>query len=746
MSRHFLMVVHLHADGMGTARFHGMLQGAPEWPPAPGRVFQALVAAAARGQQMPPERQQALQWLERQTAPVIAAPVRTVGEPVSMYVPNNDADSLPDPSEVSGIRTAKQVQPSLFCGDDPLLYAWALPDGDAPTDVLTDIAHGVYQLGRGVDMAWARAEVVGTDELERTLRHHRGIVYEPVTAGTAAPVLPCPAAGSLDSLVTRHQAPRLRTEGAGRKSRTLFTNAPKPRFASVSYASRRHQVLYELRERGTARAWPWPIHAAVALVEQVRDAAARRLQQALPEQAEAIARCLIGRAADGATDVPLAQRVRILPLPSIGAEHADHAIRRVLIDVPSGCPVLTNDLDWAFSGLDAVHPDTGEASAWMLVRAEDSGMLQHYRRSTPHWQSVTPLALPMTAARRRLDPERDRSEDKTAAERQQEERQAVAAVHRALRHAGIRATAVQVQVRREPFAPQGRRAEAHADGTRFAKERLWHVSLSFDRPIGGPFSLGDGRFLGLGVMAPAWTATGQRHDPAAWTGQDSDGILAFKVDDPGSADQDPVQMARAFRRAVMARVADTLKGSDRGALSAFFSGHSEGESAPDDQPGRHLAFHWDAPQRRWWVFAPHRVDHRTVTFAEVKQWQQLQRAMVNLVEVLAGGFGRYAVHAQPVDQDDPVLGAACVWESVTPYQVTRHRRCASAAEASVSDVLADCGRRNLPAPQVEVLAVEAVRGQGLQGRLRLTFRSAVAGPLALGRTGLLGGGLFSRIG
>ena len=106
MKRHLLMTVRLHADGMGTARFHGMHQGTPEWPPAPARVFQALVAGVAQGHVLAEEPAAALQWLERLGPPLIAAPLRTVGQAVSLYVPNNDADALADPSDVSSIRTA----------------------------------------------------------------------------------------------------------------------------------------------------------------------------------------------------------------------------------------------------------------------------------------------------------------------------------------------------------------------------------------------------------------------------------------------------------------------------------------------------------------------------------------------------------------------------------------------------------------------------------------------------------------
>jgi CRISPR-associated protein Csb2 len=81
----------------------------------------------------------------------------------------------------------------------------------------------------------------------------------------------------------------------------------------------------------------------------------------------------------------------------------------------------------------------------------------------------------------------------------------------ALRHADVREHPIGIEVQREPFDLKGARAERFAAGTRFAKERLWHVRLRFGAAIEGPLVLGDGRFLGLGVMAPV------REMPAAYS-------------------------------------------------------------------------------------------------------------------------------------------------------------------------------------------------------------------------------------
>jgi len=57
--------------------------------------------------------------------------------------------------------------------------------------------------------------------------------------------------------------------------------------------------------------------------------------------------------------------------------HADHQIRRVLVEVPPSCSLRPDDVQWAFSGLDVVAPDTGEAVA-TLIRTDDGDFLRNY--------------------------------------------------------------------------------------------------------------------------------------------------------------------------------------------------------------------------------------------------------------------------------------------------------------------------------------------------------------------------------
>ena len=100
--------------------------------------------------------------------------------------------------------------------------------------------------------------------------------------------------------------------------------------------------------------------------------------------------------------------------------------------------------------------------------------------------TVTPAALPQQAARRRVDPMQRKAEAKGGTEGAEEHARAAFAAMQALRHAGVSAQSLAMRVQREPFEAKGERAEAFAPGTRFAKERLWHVEIDFAEAISGP--------------------------------------------------------------------------------------------------------------------------------------------------------------------------------------------------------------------------------------------------------------------
>lgn len=729
MNRFLLLSVRFH-----DSRYHGT----GDWPPAPARLFQALVAGAARGATLADADRRALCWLEKQDPPVIAAlPVRA-GQRFELYVPNNDLDAVGgDVRRIAEVRGAtKRMRPRLFDCSVPLLYAWPFTAGEADlarAEEAGRLAERLYQLGRGVDMAWATAEVVTPEALDEQLSTYPGAVHRPGRRGGGM-TLDSPMPGSLASLEDRFSKWRQRLRADD--TTTLFAQPPKPRFAQVSYDCPSARFLFEIRAAADDRFAPWPSERAANLVERVRDAVCDRLKDALPSKAGECERIIVGR---NVGEADKAQRIRIMPLPSIGHEHVDRAIRRVLIEVPPNCPLPADDIAWAFSGLaverGAVDRETGEIVGLIrLVRSDDAGMLEHYGIGTNHghrlWRSVTPVVVPESAARRHVDSAHRRQEAKGAAERLEEELRALREVRQALRHAGVSTPLAAVRVQREPFSGSGARAEAFAAGTRFAKGRLWHVEIAFTAPIAGPLAIGDGRYLGLGLMAPVRRALG---------------VWGFRIEEEHCRTLQPEVLTRALRRAVMARVQDMLGQGE--ALPLYFTGHE-----PDGAPARrgwhaHIVFVADWPRKRLLVIAPHVFERRAPSCEESAHGSKLNHALAGLVQLRAAGRLLTLTPLSVDVQDDPLFAPAMRWESCTAYRPTRYAKGVSPGEALIMDVRAELRRRDSPQPEdIEVLeAREGPRG-GIAGSLRVTFKVAVPGPLLLGRTLHFGGGLFAAAG
>ena len=541
-------------------------------------------------------------------------------------------------------------------------------------------------------------------------------------------------------------SPRSRWET---RAQQLFSQAPKPRFATVAYDSLPHRFLFDLRQAaGESPFAPWPLARISKLVEGIRDEATKKLKGALTNKATTIERVFIGR---DAKDADKAARIQIVPLPSIGSVHVARSIRRVLVEVPPNCPLPADDVAWAFSGLDVIDPNTGEVKG-NLVLSEEDRILGHYgidngtRGSHRIWRTVTPAALSERATRRRIDPMRLHGEleaarhnrdmpfkeAKAGCERLQEETRAVAAVVDALRHADIPVRASSIRVQREPFDDKGARAEAFAYGTRFAKERLWHVEITLPKPLRGPLVIGDGRYLGLGVMAALKDA--------------SRDVVSFRIAPQANiAVADGPALVHAVRRALMslardgnARVPRLFSGHEDDGGRAATGHHEHVFLAADDEDG-------DALIDRLVVAAPWACD-RSGAPPTQRDRALFDRVVSALAEVRAGRLGVVTFeHPAELTSGDPLIGPARVWQSRTHYRATRHvGRRKDLAASLIRDVIAGCARRGLPRPEVELLEFSAVpNGGGLLAQLRLRFAAAIYGPLLLGRDSHRGGGLFA---
>lgn len=730
MPRALLVTVRLHEG-----RYHGLdNRHACEWPPAPARLFQALLAGAARGVTVPAAAQAALDWLQTLPPPVIAAPRGKPGQSYLSYVPNNDLDAELHgrryEDAVARTRVGKRIRPTLFDAAVPIVYCWSVPDDDddhAPA--LCALAASLYQLGRGTDMAWADAVLVNADEAKQCVLEHGGTVYRPTEDGSRTQHLPCPQPGLRQSLTTRFEGMRARfqVDRTTRKPVRAFSQPPKPRPRQVVYGATPHRFVFELREPDARADFAgWALSGAAELVQGARDKAAGHLRSAISDLGDSIERYLIGR---GSGEADKSARVRIVPIPSVGHEHADLLIRRLEVLVPQACPLAPEDIAWAFSQV--AWTDDDGAVVRELHRVEADRMISRFEQRARRWRSVTPLALP-AARRRRIDPARHAEQAKGGVERAAEEACAVAAARHALRHADIAVPAAKVLVQREPFQRHGARAERFAPGTRFSKHALWHAALTFAQPVSGPLLLGDGRFVGLGLMQP--------------DDEQVRGVVAFAIAGGLADDAEPWVVARAARRAMMARVQARLR---RGVMvPEYVSGHRPDGGPAGDGRHRHVAVVADLPRGRLLYVAPSEMQRCGVRWRDIETPHRLMAGALEGMDVLrAGSAGRLRLVPATVDREaDALFAPARVWESVTAYDVTRHHHGPGVEDALGLDVGAElerCGWPQLRPESINVLAVRHGPRGGLSCRLRLTFRTAQVGPLLIGRTAHKGGGLFA---
>ncbi len=302
-------------------RFHdGRYHGVGEDFPSPARLFQALVAASSIGA-APPEERKALEWLEGLAPPTVGIPSFRPGAELTMFVPHNDADKAP----IEKIRAKKTQHPWFFEVDQPLLFCWDITNEDGEhAEGVCRAALGLYQLGRGIDQAYAQARVMNDEMADDLFVRYPGKVLEPRT-GEDARVVSVPRKGSLESLLRRftETTQRIQSDGKG----ILFVQAPKARFDRVAYGGAVRWLHFDLLHDDGGFA-PHPLDRAAHLVQQLRQAARARLDAAFPEMA--------ARWVPMKDDLPspMEARLRFVPLPSRGHEHTNQSIRRVSVEIP----------------------------------------------------------------------------------------------------------------------------------------------------------------------------------------------------------------------------------------------------------------------------------------------------------------------------------------------------------------------------------------------------------------------------
>jgi CRISPR-associated protein Csb2 len=443
-----------------------------EWPPAPLRLYQAMLAGYRTGRAPDSRLDAALMHLETLDPPVIHAPPAVEQAPVAAAVPNNDGDVTLEhwaqgaqqkaQASEAKLRTIRIRRPWRF--DGPVTYTWtASPQTAEYLPALALLAGSLTALGQGTDLAWATVSAGGFSD--------QGLAYHPAPAGNRWLTVPYPGAYAV--LEQRYQALRHRIQG------TAVHGVPEPDHTQRRYRSELDPPghlwsLFSLHDPGTEQPWSAEGSRLLDVAAMTRHAIHEAAQRGGLDAATIAA--LMGHSE--------AERILIHPLPNVGHQYADGRIRRVLLCAPATLDLrVWRAVVYRLTGSGLTPLGAAEPIAMLMPAPTDDKLIGRYVGESTRWTTATPVVLP-GHDHRRGKPRPQRS------------------LARLLRHAGI----PEALVDQATFEPAPRlcgslraldcRLPSHLAGLPTA-----HISVSCTIPIPGPIALGAGVGYGFGVFA-----------------------------------------------------------------------------------------------------------------------------------------------------------------------------------------------------------------------------------------------------
>lgn len=461
-----------------SGQFHGA-----EWPPAPARLFQAIVAATHRGAYglfNAKVRDDALHWLESLEPPQICAcPATHSRELLINYVPNND-----DFQE--HIRTDKSLAAYVLTGSRCVIYQWsfpAIPHDRRQADVISAMAPLITYLGHTVDRVYARGIVRRTD---KPPERDGNLLYKPNLQAGGRWLIPAP--GFLNLCKRRY--PRSVSEEP-----PDFTNTHQADY-SPEWAIRDHApvALFAMRrENGRLLAFdPRDVRQPVGMV---RHAFKCWVDGNPPIQAhygaDRVARLLFGHHSASNSQPSKGGHFAVVPVPSTNANFtADGWLRRLMF-IGYGCEGVEdlNLFEDVALGLHATPLEDGGKRVGTLQRLAVQSMQQVMNpwmstsaRPAKRWRSATPIILTGFTRRGRSHEE---------------------CLLRALTQQGLSLDDVEsVATFTGPIIPHTEAAIAYRVQRYLRTTPRCHAEILFRYPVQGPLVVGRGRFAGLGLMMP----------------------------------------------------------------------------------------------------------------------------------------------------------------------------------------------------------------------------------------------------
>ncbi len=497
--------------------YHGQGDaGQREWPPSPLRLYQALVAAAARrnGGEPAPAARSALEWMQTLPPPVVVAPPYRDGNPYRLSVPNNSMDIVArawargnEFGSGDAHRAMKAVRPTLL-DSEAVHYVWPMADAGAAEHIgaLSEAARSIAALGWGMDLAVGHGTILSDGEIE-SLAGERWLPG----GESSADGLRVPMPGTLPEILSRHERFLRRITNDG-----FVPPPPLARYRKIEYRPATQPAAppfaaFQLLRPDADGFQPFDAaRRGLTLAGMLRGAAkAAALRSGWP--AGKIASLVLGHAADAASG----PRFAYVPVPTIEARPdgaVAGSVRRVMT---LGFGAGAEDVAWAaraLSGEVLREEGSGRELALLSLIPRSDPVIRRYQQPTATWATVTPAVLPgfddPRHYRRRLEKPTGAGEQRALLE------QLEARIDRLLRKAIVQAGIPEplavnagLEWRKAGFWRGVDPAERYGVPDHLKRFPRYHVKVVWRDahgkalPIPGPICIGGGRFYGLGLMA-----------------------------------------------------------------------------------------------------------------------------------------------------------------------------------------------------------------------------------------------------
>lgn len=456
----------------------------------------------------------ALNWLQRHSAahpPIIIAPKAKLGHAITRFVPNNDGDRKPDRQERL---TAKVTSPMLFMLDSnqepEVHYAWPISNpSDCPINILERTANSLTALGWGIDMAFANARLAESEELQAL----KGIRWYPCrNSGSIENTLRVPTYDSESSKCTLsdlrycHSTILNRIEhGMPLKTVHKPTVFDRVSYSSIERPTGRPFAVFKLVDDNDDTV-SYPHAKLIHIAGMVRHLAIQSMKSYPPRDLRDLSaeqwvdQYVAGhRPRDSDETVNPHTQFSYVPLPSIGHEHTNPAVRRVMIVAPEGDDAWLAHLTQHLDG-QVLKPMPGtkipsETRLQLVLKTSNDGVRKAYTRQSRSWASFTPVILPG---------HNDKSPSKTRK-----------LIQKALDQSGITQPCTFEWSSLSLFSksysahkyvldensPGGKRPVGYIRPDHLKEQTAVHLTLTFDSPVPGPLTIGAGRHCGFGLMA-----------------------------------------------------------------------------------------------------------------------------------------------------------------------------------------------------------------------------------------------------